>query len=130
MALHLYWQDLSDKPESQLRLLSSYEAGHVTLFARTDTYLDRSVEGKSWDGLWTVKAHVESGGLSCHLLVLDVLDSILTHLLCAVMGMTVSSDHRFALSVSADHLIGKYSLIVISAISPLACLGFYLTSSH
>ena len=29
-----------------------------------------------------------------------------------VMGLTVSSDQTFALTVSADHLIGKYSLLV------------------
>lgn len=61
MANHLYLHDIASKPKPQLRLLSAYEAGHVTLFARTDVYLDRSVEGKSWEALWTLKAHVESG---------------------------------------------------------------------
>jgi len=61
MANHLYLQDIPGKPKPQLRLLSTYEAGYVTLFARTDTFLDRSVEGKSWEALWSMKAHVEAG---------------------------------------------------------------------
>lgn len=63
MANHLYIQGVDTRGKPQLRLLSSYEAGHVTLFARTDSYLDRSIEGKSWDTLWSLKAHVESGTL-------------------------------------------------------------------
>ncbi|KAF8312477.1 WD40 repeat-like protein [Clavulina sp. PMI_390] len=87
MAIHMYWHDLADKPKPQLRLLAAYEAGHVALFARTDAYLDRSVEGQTWDMLWTCKAHVES-----------------------VMAMAVSLDQKFALTVSADHLIAKFLL--------------------
>ncbi|KAF9514936.1 hypothetical protein BS47DRAFT_1376400 [Hydnum rufescens UP504] len=40
-----------------------------------------------WDTLWSIKVHVES-----------------------VMGMSVSNDATFALTVSADHLIGKILL--------------------
>ena len=61
MAQHLYYYPIPEMPKPQLRLLCAYEAGHVTLFARTDAFLDRSIEGKTWDALWSVKAHVESG---------------------------------------------------------------------
>jgi len=98
------------EPQSntQLRLLCGYENGSVTMwgfngvgtggkdwsetlkgknveqgrwFGRT------SVEGVGWEGLWTAKLHVES-----------------------VMAMVVSRDDCLALTVSADHLIGRYDL--------------------
>lgn len=61
MAQHLFAAPQEAKPKPQLRLLVGYEGGNVSLFARTDAFLDRSIEGQTWDALWNVKVHVESG---------------------------------------------------------------------
>lgn len=42
-------------------MVAAYEDGTVSLFARTDTFFSRSVEGQGWTKLWNVKVHVESG---------------------------------------------------------------------
>ncbi|KAH9945340.1 WD-40 repeat-containing protein [Epithele typhae] len=73
---------------ARLRLLAGYENGSVTAREYARDGRPQSVEGVGWNVLWTVKSHVES-----------------------VMGMAVSWDGTFALSVSADHLIGKYNLL-------------------
>ncbi|KAI0926060.1 hypothetical protein AcV5_008624 [Taiwanofungus camphoratus] len=72
---------------TQLRLLCAYENGSMTMWAYTRTDKETSVEGVGWESLWTVRLHVES-----------------------VMGMAVSRDMKFALTVSADHLIGRYDI--------------------
>ncbi|KAH9856558.1 WD-40 repeat-containing protein [Lenzites betulinus] len=74
---------------ARLRLLCGYENGSVTLWGRADAAAERevSVEGMGWDALWSVRLHVES-----------------------VMAMAVSPDGAFALSVSADHLVGRYNI--------------------
>ncbi|RDX57477.1 WD-40 repeat-containing protein [Lentinus brumalis] len=72
---------------SRLRLLCAYENGSVTMREYTREDKEVSIEGMGWDVLWTVKHHVES-----------------------VMAMAVSKDSSFALTVSADHLIGRYNL--------------------
>jgi len=86
MAHHLYHQDVAIKGKTckQLRIVTAYEDGSVSLFSRTDTYFSRSAEGQGWTKLWNVKVHVES-----------------------VMAIAVSHDSSFVLTVSADHLIGK-----------------------
>lgn len=56
MSLHLF----EDFSASDLRLLLAYESGAVTLFATADVW-QKTVGGKSWQRLWNVKAHVESG---------------------------------------------------------------------
>ncbi|RPD61185.1 WD-40 repeat-containing protein [Lentinus tigrinus ALCF2SS1-7] len=71
---------------TRLRLLCSYENGSVTMREYTRDDKETSIEGMGWDVLWSVKHHVES-----------------------VMAMAVSRDNSFALTVSADHLIGRYN---------------------
>ncbi|OBZ72030.1 ASTRA-associated protein 1 [Grifola frondosa] len=71
----------------QLRLLCGYENGSVSMWAYTRRDKETSVEGIGWDSLWSVKLHVET-----------------------IMAMTVSRDNSFALTVSADHLVGRYDI--------------------
>ncbi|KAI0073470.1 WD-40 repeat-containing protein [Panus rudis PR-1116 ss-1] len=90
MSLHLFYHPHPSLPgRSQLRLLCAYESGKVILYACTRTDKTTSVEGVGWDVVWTAKLHVES-----------------------VMSMAVSRDNSLAFTVSADHLIGKYDLIL------------------
>ncbi|EIW57400.1 WD-40 repeat-containing protein [Trametes versicolor FP-101664 SS1] len=71
---------------ARLRLLCGYENGSVTMRGYVREDREVSVEGVGWESLWSVRLHVES-----------------------VMAMSVSMDGSFALSVSADHLIGRYN---------------------
>ncbi|KAI0272162.1 WD-40 repeat-containing protein [Russula aff. rugulosa BPL654] len=70
-----------------LSLITSYENGTVKLWQYRNIEKERSIEGLGWECLWSFKQHVES-----------------------VMATTVSLDRSIALSVSADHLIGRYDL--------------------
>ncbi|KAF4613712.1 hypothetical protein D9613_007781 [Agrocybe pediades] len=82
MSMHLY------RPERQnLRILLAYENGSVVLREYTRTTKEASVEGQGWNILWKSKLHAES-----------------------IMAMRVSRANDFALSVSADHIIGRYDL--------------------
>ncbi|KAK0208026.1 WD-40 repeat-containing protein [Desarmillaria ectypa] len=83
MSLHLF------EHGGALRILIAYESGSVTLreFVKSDR--TTSVEGLGWKVLWKVKLHAE-----------------------AVMAMSVTNDNSMALTVSADHLIGRYDLSV------------------
>ncbi|KAL4252581.1 WD40-repeat-containing domain superfamily protein [Abortiporus biennis] len=74
--------------DTQLRLLCAYENGSVTMWGYMRKGKPISIEGIGWDPLWTAKVHVES-----------------------VMATAVSRDRTFALSASADHLIGRYDLV-------------------
>ncbi|KAG7092648.1 hypothetical protein E1B28_008986 [Marasmius oreades] len=98
MSLHLF-QSPNNKNDynstqnsSQLRLLLAYESGTVALRQYTGSEWDLSVEGKGWDVLWEVKLHKE-----------------------AIMAMRVSRDNSFALTVSADHIVGRYDLVAASS---------------
>ncbi|KAG5644377.1 hypothetical protein DXG03_008605 [Asterophora parasitica] len=71
----------------ELRLICAYESGSVTLRRYTRIDKAKSVEGAGWEVIWDTKLHVES-----------------------IMAMRVSHANDFALSVSADHLIGRYDL--------------------
>ncbi|VDC06814.1 unnamed protein product [Peniophora sp. CBMAI 1063] len=87
MALHL----LPPVHPDHSRVLMGYEAGSVILWAYDPARnQDRStsVEGVGWTALREWKVHMET-----------------------IMGLAVSPDYTFALSVSADHLIGNYGLI-------------------
>ncbi|KAG2140054.1 WD40-repeat-containing domain protein [Suillus clintonianus] len=93
MSMHLFYA-ASSKPSSstssrELRLLCAYENGSVVLRKRIAPENKQTVEGRGWDVLWNSKLHVES-----------------------VMSMAVSLDCTFALTVSADHLVGRYDLLV------------------
>lgn len=92
MSMHLF-HSASSAPSSsmsarELRLLCAYEDGSVVLRKRTVPENKQTVEGRGWEVVWKSKLHVES-----------------------VMAMTVSSDCTFALTVSADHLVGRYDLL-------------------
>ncbi|EKM58244.1 uncharacterized protein PHACADRAFT_182611 [Phanerochaete carnosa HHB-10118-sp] len=93
MSMHLFNGPPSDESSKrQLRLLCGYENGSVTLRGyRHGEWRKPSVEGIDWDTLWSVKLHVES-----------------------VMAMTVNRMNTLALSVSADHIVGRYDLDVAS----------------
>ncbi|KAF8207616.1 WD40-repeat-containing domain protein [Mycena galopus ATCC 62051] len=71
----------------ELRLLGAYEDGSVALRRFVDSTGQTSVEGRGWEIVWKYKLHVE-----------------------AIMAMRVSRDNRLALTVSADHLVGRYDL--------------------
>ncbi|KAJ6601349.1 WD40-repeat-containing domain protein [Mycena vulgaris] len=71
----------------ELRLLCAYEDGSVALRRFTGTGGAPSIEGRGWEAVWQSRLHGE-----------------------AVMAMRVSRDNRLALTVSADHLIGRYDL--------------------
>ncbi|KAG6910081.1 hypothetical protein DXG01_013133 [Tephrocybe rancida] len=98
MSLHVFKvaQDTpsSSKAGNELRLLCAYESGSVTLrkYARVDKVT--SVEGTGWETIWDTKVHAETTILN----------------IGTVMAMRVSRNNGFALTVSADHLIGRYDL--------------------
>ncbi|KAG8998146.1 ASTRA complex subunit [Tulasnella sp. JGI-2019a] len=89
MSLHLMSvpHPSSSSKAPHLRVLTAYENGGVCLWAYTKDDDAISIEGCGWEALWQVKAHVES-----------------------VMALAVTSSHDFAISVSADHLLARYSL--------------------
>ncbi|KDQ19260.1 hypothetical protein BOTBODRAFT_27843 [Botryobasidium botryosum FD-172 SS1] len=88
MSSHLF-TDSKSPSESRLSLLCAYEDGSVTLWthSRQDGGPKRTVEGRYWDISWSAKLHQES-----------------------VMGLSVSRDAQLAITVSADHILGKYNL--------------------
>ncbi|KAL0577938.1 Astra associated protein 1 Asa1 [Marasmius crinis-equi] len=89
MSLHLFRTATNDSGTSgHLRLLLAYENGSVALRQYKNVESEVSVEGKGWDLLWDAKLHKES-----------------------IMAMRVSRDNSLALSVSADHLVGRYDLV-------------------
>ncbi|KAL1708003.1 WD40-repeat-containing domain protein [Schizophyllum commune] len=90
MSLHLFQTTTSPSSSSSmphLRLLAAYEHGGVILRQCTAPSGQKTVEGKGWDVVWTSKVHAES-----------------------IMAMAVTRDNALALTVSADHLIGRYDL--------------------
>ncbi|KAF8577783.1 WD40 repeat-like protein [Ramaria rubella] len=82
MSLHLFRAINQRQP----RLLLAYENGSISLFVHTEA-TEKSIEGRGWDSLWTVKSHAES-----------------------VMAMVVGRDNLTAFTVSADHLLCRYRL--------------------
>ncbi|KAJ7632862.1 WD-40 repeat-containing protein [Roridomyces roridus] len=94
MAMHLFHalppsEGSSARAAGELRLICAYEDGSVALrrFVGSSTQLETSIEGRGWEVIWNSKLHVE-----------------------AIMAMRVSRDNQLALTVSADHLVGRYSL--------------------
>ncbi|KAG1821183.1 WD-40 repeat-containing protein [Suillus subaureus] len=85
MSMHLFYSTSSAPSSStsarELRLLCAYEDGSVVLRKRTAPENKPTVEGRGWEVVWKSRLHVESG-----------------------------SPH-FALTVSADHLVGRYDLL-------------------
>ncbi|EGN98932.1 hypothetical protein SERLA73DRAFT_168506 [Serpula lacrymans var. lacrymans S7.3] len=92
MSMHLF-TTLPDTASSsssprELRLLCAYENGGVILRRYTGPENKKTIEGIGWQVAWSSTLHVES-----------------------VMAMAVSRACTFALTVSADHLVGRYDLI-------------------
>jgi ASTRA-associated protein 1 len=83
MSLHLFTF------QSTLHLLCAYENGAVVLRRFVQHEKRATIEGKGWETVWSTKLHVET-----------------------VMSMAISEDKTFALTVSADNLIGQYALPV------------------
>ncbi|KAJ6531705.1 hypothetical protein B0H19DRAFT_966506, partial [Mycena capillaripes] len=98
MALHLFrtppLPEGSSAQAGELRLLCAYEDGSVALRRFVD-HSETSVEGRGWEVIWKCKLHVE-----------------------AIMAMRVSRDNSLALTVSADHLVGRYDLTADADASP------------
>lgn len=88
MSSHLF-TDPKSPSKSCLFLLCAYEDGSITLWSHSHENggPERTVEGRYWDILWSTKLHQES-----------------------IMGMSVSRDTQLAITVSADHIIGRYRL--------------------
>ncbi|KAL5525622.1 hypothetical protein ACEPAG_6958 [Sanghuangporus baumii] len=81
MSLHLFMKS------EKLHLLAAYESGEVALRQCIAGIAEKTIEGRGWECLWKTKQHNES-----------------------VMAMAVSCDSSFALTVSADPTIARYSL--------------------
>ncbi|KAF9496799.1 WD-40 repeat-containing protein [Pleurotus eryngii] len=99
MSMHLFFTEVASAEATsstakmdELRLLCAYENGSVTLRRYADSTTSYSIEGRGWDVIWNAKLHAET-----------------------VMSMRVSRDNSFALSTSADHLVGRYDLKSSSA---------------
>ncbi|KAL1668332.1 WD40-repeat-containing domain protein [Schizophyllum commune] len=108
MSLHLFQTTTSPSSSSSmphLRLLCAYEHGGVILRQCTAPAGQKTVEGKGWEVIWTSKVHAES-----------------------IMAMTVTRDNALALTVSADHLIGRYDLNV--RINPFATDPSTVSTTH
>ncbi|KAG8213366.1 WD40-repeat-containing domain protein [Butyriboletus roseoflavus] len=97
MSMHLYYAPWTlpstSKAQQELRLLCAYEDGGVVLRRRTAPGGMQTVEGRGWEVIWKSRLHVES-----------------------VMAMAVSKDCSFALTVSADHIVGRYDLNTLTQI--------------
>ncbi|CAA7267117.1 unnamed protein product [Cyclocybe aegerita] len=90
MSLSLYHQPIDPSSSSihgRLRVLVAYENGSVVLREYTRTAKAASIEGEGWDVVWSAKLHNES-----------------------IMAMRVSRANTFALTISADHIVGFYDL--------------------
>ncbi|TFK40280.1 WD-40 repeat-containing protein [Crucibulum laeve] len=87
MSLHLFFVLREASSTYDLRILCAYENGGLTLRRYDRADKEKSVQGTGWEVLWTRKSHVE-----------------------AIMAMRVSRANDFALTVSADHIIGRYNL--------------------
>ncbi|KAJ7227068.1 WD40-repeat-containing domain protein [Mycena pura] len=116
MALHLFRvlpsTDSASACEGELRLICAYEDGSVALRrfvgsgTHTDTEPELSVEGRGWEVVWQSKLHVEASSSFIHSWIKVRIVEI-----SQVMAMRVSRDNHFALTVSADHLVGRYELV-------------------
>ncbi|KAK7683445.1 hypothetical protein QCA50_013277 [Cerrena zonata] len=89
MSMHLFSSPHLDHPNRTcLKLLCAYENGGIELREFTRTDKGTSVEGIGWEVIWRSNLHVES-----------------------IMAMAVSRDHSLALTVSADHIIGRHDIL-------------------
>jgi hypothetical protein len=136
MSIHIFSitsiSESTSKATENLRLLTAYEDGSVSLWARRGIrqpgdQFKKTVQGKGWEALWNRKLHIETG-----VVVFTPPTSLpaLTHKLgiLKVMGTTISRDLTFAMSVSADNIIGKYVLPVRPYIPSIAFASFEMRS--
>jgi len=111
MSMHLFYAPSSAPSSSasarELRLLCAYEDGGIVLRKRTAPENTQTIEGRGWEVLWKSKLHVES-----------------------VMAMAVSLDCTFALTVSADHLVGQYDLLTQERASGFTSVGTAFKTKH
>jgi hypothetical protein len=116
MGLHLYEQATSDTQASSgsktLRLLCGYENGSVVLRQYNRIGREASVEGQGWDVIWKAKAHADTSKFFDKFELLPPFMSSDSYFIHTVMAMRVSRGNTFALSVSADHIVGRYDLTV------------------
>lgn len=119
MSMHLYHQ-LTTSGFKSLRILLAYEDGSVVLREYTRTSKEASVEGQGWDVLWKSKLHAET---SAQFRYLSFLSYRLKHI--TVMAMSVSRANDFAITVSADHIIGRYDLTVRSRLWNCICQKYF-----
>lgn len=82
-----------------LQLVTAFESGTVALRANVSDG-SPTVNGQGWQLVWQTKLHLES-----------------------VMGMAAARDNSFAITVSVDHLIGRYSLNANSTDNPAKAFG-------
>jgi len=89
MSMHLFNASggATRAEDRALSLITSYENGCVKLWRYRNVEKEQSIEGVGWECLWSSRQHVES-----------------------VMATAISPDRSIALSVSADHLVGRYEL--------------------
>jgi WD40 repeat protein len=95
-----------------LSLVTSYENGSVKLWRYRNIEKERSVEGIGWECFWSFKLHVESSKRSVQPFIAPAFNSHIGATEMTVMATAVSPDRSIALSVSADHLVGRYDLKV------------------
>ncbi|KAI0303688.1 WD40 repeat-like protein [Multifurca ochricompacta] len=103
MSMHLFptpygarrISDTASNSHRALSLICSYENGSVKLWQYQNIEKERSIEGIGWNCVWSFKLHGES-----------------------IMATAISLDYSMALSVSADHLIGRYDLNKNSTVDP------------
>ncbi|KAI6154710.1 WD40-repeat-containing domain protein [Pisolithus tinctorius] len=105
MAMRLFHLQSTSVANGELCLLCAYEDGGVVLHRRMVPEGTQTIEGRGWEIMWRSKLHVES-----------------------VMAMVVAKDNSFALTVSADNLIGKYDLT--SGRSETASPGTVFRTKH
>lgn len=96
MALHLYLSPIqsTETCHDDLRLICAYENGSVTLRRYTSAGHRISSGAAGWVVLWTAKPHAQT-----------------------IMAMRISRQNDFAISVSADHLVCRYDLRAVTALS-------------
>ena len=112
MGIHVYEQAASNTPASSvskdLRILAAYENGGVVLHQYNRIGRETSVEGQGWNVIWRAKLHAETSVF----LSFRMSRSYVLIQIRLVMAMRVSRGNTFALSVSADNLVGRYDLTV------------------
>ena len=64
MAIHLFFKSTAstESVTNRLHFLAGYESGEVMLYICTsESFEERSIEGRSWQCVWRWKEHAEAG---------------------------------------------------------------------